>query len=88
MDKLSLQNKLLELKYSMVPQSVEFTMCHHAKVSILEWAYNNGEIKTPTQIENKIKLLEEELLGAELINAHDLDKQIINSKITQLKEIV
>ena len=88
LDKLFLQNKLVQMRCAYIPQSVEMGMCHNAKISMIEWAYNNGDIKSEAQVENKISILEEELLGAELSNVHDLDKKIIENKIIQLKELL
>ena len=71
-DSLFIKSRLNDLKSMIIPQAVEYTQPHYAKIKILSWVYNDGKIKSEKEVQMKLERKNEELLGLE-----NFDKQNI-----------
>ena len=83
-----LVTRLSELKTALVPQSMQYTTIHHSKIEILEWVYNEGNIKSQDEIENKILSIQEEITG--LLRYQDTSYVLLGLKAqkTELENIL
>ena len=54
--------RISNLEHMMVPQDMFTTTIHHGRIDSLYWTISNGELKSETEIRNRIKRIEEELL--------------------------
>ena len=76
-----LNKRISELETSLVPQSIDYTVPHHARIEILYWVKNKGEIKTEEQIKNKLNRLQEELF---ILKQDDV---FYKAKLSQIEEL-
>ena len=83
-----LVTRLSELRTALVPQSIQYTTIHHNKIEILEWVYNEGNIKSQDEIENKILSIQEEITG--LLRYQDTSYVLLGLKAqkTELENIL
>ena len=81
-----LNKKIFDLEHELVPQSLDFTYIHSARIDILYWVKNGGEMKTEEEIKNKIQRYEEELLGIE--DNFDLHYREKQARINELQELL
>lgn len=81
-----LDKKIFDLEHELVPQSLDFTYIHSARIDILYWVKNSGNMKTEQDIKNKIKRYEEELLC--IPNEFDLHYREKKARINELQELL
>ena len=81
-----LNKKIFDLEHELVPQSLDFTYIHSARIDILYWVKNSGNMRTEQEILNKIQRYKEELLGIE--NDFDLHYREKQARIKELYELL
>jgi len=87
-DSLYIKSRLDALKCTMVPQQSEYAELLRAKLDILSWAYNKGEIQTKEAIQNKLDRLNEELLSMDFMHIQGLQRKLVEVKKTEINTIL
>lgn len=54
--------RISNLEHTLIPQDLYTTTIHHGRIDSLYWTISNNELKTESEIRNRIKRINEELL--------------------------
>lgn len=87
-DKLYIKSRLDSLKTALIPQSIEYTALQQARIDILSWVYNNGDIQSEQAVENKLERLQEESIALDFMQIQGLQRKILEAKQTEINTIL
>ena len=64
------------------------TLKHQAKIDIVSWVYNNGNIRDENEVNIKLRNAKEELTALQFINDTSFNLDVVSAKISTLQEIL
>lgn len=86
-DSITTKSELDNLRANTIMISSTQMPMHVAKVNILEWAYNDGNLRTLPELQNKLQNLKEEIIALEYAQDIGISKDIAKAKLEQLQYI-
>ena len=87
-DSLYIKTRLDNLKCTIIPQSIQYTMPHHERIQIVSWIYNNGNLQTEHCVKLKLTGCREELIALQFAGESGLQTACVNAKIEELENIL
>lgn len=87
-DSLFIKSRLNEINSTIPSQYTDKIQIHAALQRILFWVYNDGNLRTQKEIEDKITILKEEILGLRYANISGFDIKILEVQINELLQIM
>ena len=66
----------------------EGRLIYNARIQNLSWAYNNGDLRTNSEMETKMQSIREELVACEFSGDRGVSYKMTNAKLKDLKEVI
>lgn len=87
-DSLTIKTNLYDLKTGMSIKSNDNTL-QKAKISVLEWVYNNGDVRNELECINKLNNYREELTAFEFFgDTSNIGYKVAECKYKVLEEVI
>ena len=81
----SVLDNIITSEYKGTPEG---KLIYNARVTNLEWAYNEGNLRTEGEIETKIQSIKEELIACEFAGDRGINYKTALSKLKDLNGIL
>lgn len=81
----SVLDNVITTEYSATPEG---RLIYNARVKNLSWAYNDGNLRTDSEMDTKIQSIEEELVAYEFSGDRGVSYKTANAKLKDLKGVL
>lgn len=81
----SVLDNVCTTEYSVNPEG---RLIYNARINNLEWAYNNGNLRTDTEMDTKIQSIKEELIACEFSGDKGINYKTATAKLKDLKGLL
>lgn len=85
MDALSVKTRLENLRHTQIPQSIDYKTIQNAKINIIEWLYNNGNLRTEDELQTKLQSIQEEILMYEFAEERGYMYEAAKAKLKEME---
>lgn len=85
---LYIRTHLDNLRAQMVPQAIEYTTIHNARINIVGWIYNGGNLQEERILKDKLQKINEEIIGYDFANDHGLMYKAALARKQELEAIM
>lgn len=80
-----LEKRINDISHEIVPQDINFTTLHSAKLDVLKWCRLEGEVRNKEEILNRIQRYNEELLAC---TEDNIMSRQIKVRIEELNNVI
>jgi hypothetical protein len=84
-DALTIKTRLDGVIHTAIPQTVEQNTVYQARINVLEWLYNNGNLRTENEFLVKIQSIKEEILAYEFAEDRGTYYKAAQAKLREME---
>ena len=84
-DTLTVKTRLDGVIHTAIPQTPEQNIVYQARINVLEWMYNNGELRTDKEFSVKIQSIKEEILAYEFAEDRGIYYKAAQAKLKEME---